>query len=89
MVRPYFHGQQQQEDLQKDNYTPITYSSVGVAQQQATTFLADLSNQFLHLIDQSESKKHFVCPFTVTSLFLCTIFAWGFCWIFITHLYKV
>ena len=44
-----------------NNYTPLTYSSLGVAQQQPTTFLADLHNQFLHLIDQSESKKQFDC----------------------------
>ena len=55
-------------DKKIDKWTIIhllhTYS-LGVAQQQATTFLADLSNQCLYQIDQSESKKQFVFPFTV------------------------
>ena len=56
-------------DKKIDKWTIIhllhTYS-LGVAQQQATTFLADLSNQFLYLIDLSESKKQFLCPLQST-----------------------
>jgi hypothetical protein len=73
MFRPYFHGQRQQED----KWTIINLlhtSSLGVAQDQATTLFADLSNQFLHLIDQSESKKQLVCPFTVASIFYAKYF---------------